>query len=108
MRILLASNASYAPPRGGSTRSNLVWLAHLARSGHTCRVISAALSSAETSDVETVSPSGVSILSVRDLSRRTGVLAEQIRDFHPDWCLCLPRTWATCCCGRRTTQRLTA
>jgi hypothetical protein len=26
MRILLTANASYAPPRGGATRSNLVWL----------------------------------------------------------------------------------
>ena len=31
MRILLTANASYAPPRGGATRSNLVWLNQLGR-----------------------------------------------------------------------------
>ena len=30
MRVLLTANASYAPPRGGATRSNLIWLDHLA------------------------------------------------------------------------------
>src|ERR1035441_1672268 len=39
MRILLTATASYAPPRGGATRSNLVWLSHLAAAGHECRVV---------------------------------------------------------------------
>ncbi len=43
MRILLISNAAYVPPRGGSTRSNLVWLEYLASRGHDVRVISPAL-----------------------------------------------------------------
>jgi hypothetical protein len=30
MRILLTANASYVPPRGGATRSNLAWLERLA------------------------------------------------------------------------------
>jgi len=34
MRILLTSNASYVPPRGGATRSNLLWLEHMAAAGH--------------------------------------------------------------------------
>ena len=33
MRILLTANASYVPPRGGATRSNLIWLDHLAAPG---------------------------------------------------------------------------
>src|SRR5205809_113550 len=41
MRILLTSNASHDPPRGGSTRSNLVWLERLAAAGHACRVVCA-------------------------------------------------------------------
>lgn len=43
MRILLTANASYVPPRGGSTRSNLVWLEHLASRGHDCRVVAPAI-----------------------------------------------------------------
>ena len=43
MRILLTANASYVPPRGGSTRSNLVWLEYLASRGHDCRVVAPAL-----------------------------------------------------------------
>ena len=39
MRILLTANASYVPPRGGATRSNLVWLNHLASAGHECRIV---------------------------------------------------------------------
>ena len=38
-RILLAATASYAPPRGGATRSNLLWLRHLAGNGHECRIV---------------------------------------------------------------------
>ena len=41
MRVLLTSRASYDPPRGGSTRSNLVWLRELARRGHECHVVAA-------------------------------------------------------------------
>ncbi|MEO8125528.1 MAG: glycosyltransferase family 4 protein [Bryobacteraceae bacterium] len=82
MRILLTSNASYAPPRGGSTRSNLVWLRHLARNGHECRVVSAALPGAD--DVVTDS---ISIFPVQDFGRRSGVLANHIHEFQPDWVL---------------------
>jgi glycosyltransferase involved in cell wall biosynthesis len=86
MRILLTSNASYSPPRGGSTRSNLVWLAHLAQSGHQCLVVCPTLDSS-VPDTETIDPSGISIISVRELSRRTSVLAEHIGSFEPDWVL---------------------
>jgi len=46
MRILLTSNASHDPARGGSTRSNLIWLEHLAAGGHDCLVVCTALESA--------------------------------------------------------------
>src|SRR5207245_1318434 len=39
MRIVLTSNASHDPARGGSTRSNLIWLEQLASNGHECLVV---------------------------------------------------------------------
>ncbi len=82
MRILLTSNASYAPPRGGSTRSNLMWLRHLAAKGHVCRVVSAALreDSEATHD-------GIQIRSVKDLPRRASVLQAELQEFKPDFVL---------------------
>ena len=69
MKVLLTSNASYAPPRGGSTRSNLMWLRHLAAQGHACRVVSAALDG----DGE-CTQDGIRIHSVKDFPRRSPVL----------------------------------
>ena len=82
MRILLTSNASYAPPRGGSTRSNLVWLRRLAASGHSCRVVSAALDA----DSECLHD-GIEIHGFKDLPRRSLVLQAHIQEFHPDFVL---------------------
>ncbi len=82
MKILLTSNASYAPPRGGSTRSNLMWLRHLAAHGHACRVVSAALDA----DRE-CTQDGIQIQSVKDLPRRTPVLHAAIQSFAPDFVL---------------------
>ena len=79
MKVLLTSNASYAPPRGGSTRSNLMWLRHLASRGHTCHVVSTALDN----DNE-CTQDGIFIQNVKDLPRRTAVLHAAIRDFSPD------------------------
>ena len=112
MRILLASNASYLPPRGGSTRSNLAFLGTLAEHGHTVRIIAAAaethteaqrsrlerelaeqhLDSAfahrlEHEPVATSFFRGIEIVSVRDFMRNTGILATQVREFAPDWLL---------------------
>src|SRR5581483_11347032 len=39
MRVLLASSASYDPPRGGSTHSNLAWLRELTAGGHECELV---------------------------------------------------------------------
>ena len=64
MRILLTANASYDPPRGGATRSNLVWLRHLASAGHECRTVCGG-----------------------DQLRRVPALREQILEWRPDWVL---------------------
>ncbi len=78
MKILLTSNASYDPPKGGSTRGNAAWLRRLAASGHGVRVVAAA----ET-DAETV-VDGIAIRGVRNLSFRADELAGEIRSFQPD------------------------
>src|SRR5712692_5568945 len=96
MRILLASSASHVTPRGGSTRSNLAWLAALAASGHACRVVGGALTPdtpekmtlvrRELEDQEMGAPSP-EIHAVADPVRRAAVLQEQVREFQPDWVL---------------------
>jgi len=82
MRILLTSSASYAPPRGGSTRSNLAWLTQLARAGHTVQVVSAAweLESHTITD-------GITIHSIKDLPLQACRLGDSIRSFEPDFVL---------------------
>jgi glycosyltransferase involved in cell wall biosynthesis len=85
MRILLTSNASHDPARGGSTRSNLVWLEHLAASGHDCRVVCSALESAP--DSSRSLQKGVSILSVKDFVPRRAILTEEIQRLQPDFVL---------------------
>ena len=94
MRILLASNAAYFPPRGGSTRSNLVWLRHLAGAGHACRVVCAAAESGTNAEREradqgiaTAVEGNLEITPVEDLSRKRGVLVQTIAEFKPDWIL---------------------
>jgi len=112
LRILLASNASYLPPRGGSTRSNLAFLGTLAEHGHRVRVIAAAADThteaqrsrlerelaeqyldsnfarrLEHEPVATGFFRGIEIASVRDFMRNTGILAAQVREFAPDWLL---------------------
>lgn len=82
MRILLTSNASYDPPRGGSTRSNLVWLRQLAQAGHQCRVVSAAIGE-DTASVR----DGIAIRGVRAFAQNAAVLGAEIREVQPDWVL---------------------
>lgn len=84
MRILLTSNATYDPPRGGSTRSNLKWLAHLASQGHACLVVAPTTDGADDSQ-STVD--GITIRGVKHLSFRTAVLGDCIREWQPDWVL---------------------
>ena len=104
MRILLTSTASHIPPRGGSTRSNLVWLDELAAHGHTCRVVggTAAAETPErlaqlqremedqgmrTGATEIAHRGDIEIHSVASHSARGVLLRDQIRDFAPDWVL---------------------
>lgn len=78
MRILLTANASYAPPRGGATRSNLVWLDHLAAQGHACRVFAGAGQSVS---------APIEIHAVPERAHHVSELRRHIREFQPDWVL---------------------
>jgi glycosyltransferase involved in cell wall biosynthesis len=108
MRILLTANASYVPPRGGATRSNLLWLENIAAEGHACRIVAAAphegpgtreqianenihwesLDRGDRRDrIETLDRGGIRIYAVAERSRQTGTLRRQIHEFQPDWVL---------------------
>ena len=83
MRILLTANASYVPPRGGATRSNLIWLDHLASQGHECRIVSGAAGEG----AELRHHESIVVMALEEPARRVHVLRDQIREFHPDWVL---------------------
>src|SRR6478752_10287485 len=83
MRILLTANASYVPPRGGATRSNLIWLDQMAGAGHACRIVCGAAGEG----AELRFHSSIAVFAVEDPSRRIQVLRQQIREFQPDWVL---------------------
>ena len=83
MRILLTANASYSPPRGGATRSNLIWLNHLARHGHACRVVCGA----SKPGAEFTNHQSVAVMPVDEPARRVHTLRRQIAEWQPDWVL---------------------
>lgn len=83
MRILLTATASYAPPRGGATRSNLVWLDHLAHAGHECRIVCGAAGQG----AEMRRHESIEVIATEDPARRIQLLRRQIREFAPDWVL---------------------
>src|ERR1035438_5261291 len=83
MRILLTATASYAPPRGGATRSNLVWLSHLAAAGHACRVVCGAPGEGAPFRHH----ESIALLEVEDPAQRVQALRRQIAEFQPDWVL---------------------
>lgn len=83
MRILLTANASYAPPKGGSTRANLVWLGELAAAGHACRVVCPSLEGRD----DRIEQDGITMVRVHELARRTDVLGREVNEFQPDWLL---------------------
>ncbi len=83
MRILLTANASYAPPRGGATRSNLIWLDQMARAGHACRIVCGAPGKG----AEFGYHESIAVESVEDPARRSQTLRRQIHEFAPDWVL---------------------
>ena len=90
MKILLASTASYAPPRGGSTRSNLVWLRALVARGHECRVVCTAAVDARAAQERAEQGEGdpgIEIVAVEQLARRAAVLIDEIGSYGPDWVL---------------------
>ncbi len=105
MRILLTANASYVPPRGGATRSNLLWLENMAAAGHACRIVAAAPQESpgtreqianenihwETLErraaVEVLEREGIRVYAVAERSVQTGTLRRQIHEFQPDWVL---------------------
>jgi surfactin synthase thioesterase subunit/glycosyltransferase involved in cell wall biosynthesis len=82
MRILLTSNASYDPARGGSTRSNLAWLRQLAAARHECTVICGSTGGDAVTERD-----GIRIEAYRDLARRTEILRAAIARVIPDWVL---------------------
>ncbi len=83
MRILLTANASYVPPRGGATRSNLIWMDQMAGAGHACRVVCGATGEG----AELRFHASIAVFAVEDPGRRIQVLRSQINEFHPDWVL---------------------
>jgi glycosyltransferase involved in cell wall biosynthesis len=96
MRILLTANASYLPPRGGATRSNLLWLEHMAAGGHECHVVAGALPDGvdkraqmaeEGLNSRTIRQRGVEILAVAERARQAPALRREICNFRPDWVL---------------------
>lgn len=108
MRLLLTANASYVPPRGGATRSNLIWLELLSAAGDSCRVVASSLANDpggkleqiedeeihvvplpvdSREGVEVVQRGSIVVFSVAGPSRRNRLLREQIREFRPDWLL---------------------
>jgi glycosyltransferase involved in cell wall biosynthesis len=83
MRLLLTATASYAPPRGGATRSNLIWLDHLAHAGHECRIVcGSAGPGAPLRHHESIA-----VLATGDPARRVQMLRHEIGEFRPDWVL---------------------
>jgi glycosyltransferase involved in cell wall biosynthesis len=104
MRILLTANASYVPPRGGATRSNLVWLDRLAAAGHGCRVVCATLGDSagrleqlRSEGIERPADSGggcefsrrgeIEIYSAAEPAKQAQLLRQQVQEFQPDWLL---------------------
>ena len=83
MRLLLTANASYAPPRGGATRSNLVWLNHLASAGHACHIVCGPAGEG----AEFRRHGSIALLPVDDPAQRVQALHSEIHEFRPDWVL---------------------
>ncbi len=83
MRILLTATASYAPPRGGATRSNLVWLNQLASAGRECRIVCGAPGEG----APFAAHESIRLAAIADPARRVQALRAQIEEFQPDWVL---------------------
>src|ERR1700693_4880658 len=77
--ILLAATASYAPPRGGATRSNLLWLRHLAAAGHHCRIVCGPSGEG----AELAAGPNIEILPIAAPAARVRLLTTQIQTWNP-------------------------
>ncbi len=84
MKVLLLANASYEPPRGGSTRSNLAWFREMVAAGHECHVLCPPASGDINDRVEV---DGLSIRRVADLARNLHIVDEEVAALNPDWIL---------------------
>jgi glycosyltransferase involved in cell wall biosynthesis len=83
MRILLTANASYVPPRGGASRSNLIWLDRLARRGHACRIVCGPSQPAAHLEHH----ESIEVIAVNEPARRVAALRTHIAEWQPDWVL---------------------
>ncbi|MDX2269072.1 MAG: glycosyltransferase [Bryobacter sp.] len=84
MRVLLVSSASYEPPKGGSTRSNLFWLKAIAAAGHACHVVCGAASEDQTGEVNV---DGIAMARFANLSRDPSPIREAVDKLAPDFVL---------------------
>jgi len=109
MRVLLTANASYVPPRGGATRSNLLWLEHIAAASPpgeiACQVVAAALPDSaakreqmarESQNWETAGNvagarrwrrGGILVYEAAERSGQAALLRRQVHELQPDWVL---------------------
>jgi glycosyltransferase involved in cell wall biosynthesis len=83
VKVLLTATASYVPPRGGATRSNLIWLDQMARAGHACRVVCGAAGPG----AELRFHESIAVMAVDEPARRIQTLRREIKEFEPDWVL---------------------
>src|ERR1700760_2431834 len=83
LRVLLTANASYDPPRGGATRSNLIWLDYLARAGHECRIVCGPLGEGAAYTPH----AAINIFPIADPAARVERLRREIAEWRPDWVL---------------------
>ncbi|MFN8814241.1 MAG: glycosyltransferase [Acidobacteriota bacterium] len=81
MRILLAASASYDPPKGGSTRSNLVWLRALAARGHEVRVLCGGAADQQHR------VDGIAVEAWQGMDRLAARVAPAVLEFQPDFVL---------------------
>lgn len=113
MKILLVQGAKYLPAHGGAQKNNGSLMEGLARRGHSCRVVAHSIETAEAGAyakileglaarniavtagpaVDVYQHHGVEVHTAKVSSHLRSYLAEQIRQFEPDWVL-VSEDWA--------------
>ena len=91
MRILLTANASYVPPRGGATRSNLIWLDHLAATATTA----ASCAAPPAPGAELRHHESIAVLPWTSRRAASRCCGSRSANFSPTGCWCPRKTWAT-------------